>query len=74
MLQKIGDIPITEGLVTVYKRKNGDLYLRMSKDMHIKCEQVPGEKNWLVNASPEWLNPNEEVELIFPLEEDLNQA
>lgn len=51
----------------IYRRANGDLYLKLNQEFHVKVKLGRNKDNesvWLGAGSVERLNPNEKVEVI----------
>ena len=56
---KIGELDST----TVYRKRNGEMYMKLNEIFHVKTKQGP-ETSWLGDGSAEVLDPDEVVEVI----------
>ena len=48
----------------VYRRANGDLYLKLNEQFHVKTKLGDDGKRWLGDGSAEQLDPSEQVEVV----------
>jgi len=48
----------------VYRRGNGDLFLKLNEQFHVKAKLSNDNKSWLGDGSAEQLDLNEQVEVV----------
>ena len=61
---RIGDLPSKVAGAAVYRRDNGDTYIRLNKAFHVKGKQKPSGGGWLGDGMAEKIDLDELVEVI----------
>jgi hypothetical protein len=65
MRKKINELPANPACSAVYRRDNGDLYLRLNDEFHVKGKPRVKDGEWIGDGSAERLDPDEEVEVVY---------
>lgn len=65
MKKQIRDLPANPACSAVYKRDDGNFYIRLNDKLHVKSKRGEEEGQWIGDGAPEQLDPNEEVEVFF---------
>jgi hypothetical protein len=60
----IGELEATGKHKAVYRRPNGQLYIKLNERFHIKTKLSEDGKSWLGDGTVEELDPNEKVEVV----------
>jgi len=62
-MKAIGELSIMPK-PNVYRLANGDLYLKLNEQFHVKTKLSKDQKSWLGDGATEKLDPNEKVTVI----------
>ena len=62
----IESLPRNPAGAAVYKRNDGSTYLRLNERFHVKVRKAFFKTGWIGQGKAEALDPNEEVEVIYP--------
>lgn len=62
---KIGDLPANPACSAVYRRADGEIWLRLNDDFHVRGEAGETPGNWIANGVAEKIDHAEMVEVIY---------
>lgn len=64
MATNIGELEDTGEHNAVYKRADGQLYIKLNERFHVKTKLSEDGRNWLADITAEEFDPNEQVEVL----------